>query len=82
MVEEDGEVDKDHININRIQGATVEESQIVNGVVIDKGRLDPSMPKKVEDARIALLKFPIEVKSLETDAKINLYRPIPDASIH
>jgi len=75
MVEEDGEVDKDHININRIQGATVEESQIVNGVVIDKGRLDPSMPKKVEDARIALLKFPIEVKSLETDAKIKLTDP-------
>ena len=75
MVEEDGEVDKDHININRIQGATVEESQIVNGVVIDKGRLDPAMPKKVEDARIALLKFPIEVKSLETDAKIKLTDP-------
>jgi len=75
MVEEDGVVDKDHININRIQGATVEESQIVNGVVIDKGRLDPSMPKKVEDDRIALLKFPIEVKSLETDAKIKLTDP-------
>ncbi len=75
MVEEDGEVDKDHININRIQGATVEESQIVNGVVIDKGRLDPAMPKTVEDARIALLKFPIEVKSLETDAKIKLTDP-------
>ncbi len=75
MVEEDGIVEKEHININRIQGATVEESQIVNGVVIDKGRLDPSMPKMVEDARIALLKFPIEVKSLETDAKINLTDP-------
>jgi archaeal chaperonin len=75
MVEEDGEVDKDHININRIQGATVEESQIVNGVVIDKGRLDPAMPKKVEKAKIALLKYPIEVKSLETDAKIKLTDP-------
>jgi thermosome len=75
MVEEDGEVDKDQININRIQGATVEESQIVNGVVIDKGRLDPAMPKKVENAKIALLKYPIEVKSLETDAKIKLTDP-------
>jgi len=75
MVEEDGEVDKDHININRIQGATVEESQIVNGVVIDKGRLDPAMPKLVENAKIALLKYPIEVKSLETDAKIKLTDP-------
>jgi archaeal chaperonin len=75
MVEEDGEVDKDHININRIQGATVNESMIVNGVVIDKGRLDPTMPKKIENAKIALLKFPIEVKSLETDAKIKLTDP-------
>lgn len=75
IVEEDGEVDKDHININRIQGATVEESQIVNGVVIDKGRLDPAMPKRIENAKIALLKFPIEVKSLETDAKIKLTDP-------
>ena len=75
MVEEDGEVDKDHININRIQGATVDESMIVNGVVVDKGRLDPAMPKKIENAKIALLKFPIEVKSLETDAKIKLTDP-------
>lgn len=75
IVEEDGEVDKDHININRIQGATVEESQIVNGVVIDKGRLDPAMPKRIDNAKIALLKFPIEVKSLETDAKIKLTDP-------
>ena len=75
MVEENGEVEKDHININRIQGATVEESQIVNGVVVDKGRLDPAMPKKVENAKIALLKYPIEVKSLETDAKIKLTDP-------
>ncbi len=75
QVEEDGEVDKDHINIHRIQGATVDESQLIKGVVIDKSRIDPSMPKKIEDARIALLKYPIEVKDLETDAKINLTAP-------
>jgi archaeal chaperonin len=75
QVEEDGEVDKDHIHIQRIQGATVEDSQIVKGVVIDKGRLDPLMPKKVQDAKIALLKYPVEVKSLETDAKIKLTDP-------
>ncbi len=75
QVEEDGLVDKDHININRIQGATVEESQIVNGVVVDKGRLDPSMPKDVQDAKIALIKYPVEVKDLETDAKIRLTDP-------
>ena len=75
QVEEDGKVEKDNINIQRIQGATVEESQIVNGVVIDKSRIDPSMPKDIQDAKIALLKYPIEVKDLETDAKINLTEP-------
>ena len=75
QVEEDGEVDKDHINIHRIQGATVDESMMVKGVVIDKSRIDQSMPKKVEDAKIALLKYPVEVKDLETDAKIKLTDP-------
>ncbi|AEG17923.1 thermosome subunit alpha [Methanobacterium paludis] len=75
QVEEDGEVDKDNINIQRIQGASVEESQIVNGVVIDKSRIDPSMPKDIQDAKIALLKYPVEVKDLETDAKIKLTEP-------
>ena len=75
QVEEDGEVNKKSINIQRIQGATINESEIVNGVVLDKGRADNSMPKKVENARIALLKYPLEVKDLETDAKIKLTDP-------
>jgi len=75
QVEEDGKVDTDHINIQRIQGATVHDSQIVNGVVIDKSRATNAMPKNLENAKIALLKYPIEVKDLETDAKIKLTDP-------
>src|SRR5690606_10416423 len=55
QVEEDGEMDKDNINIQRIQGASVNESRIVNGIVIDKARADNSMPKRIENAKIALL---------------------------
>ena len=75
QVEEDGEVDKDNINIQRISGESVSESQIVNGIVIDKSRTDPGMPKQIEDAKIALIKYPIEIKDLETDAKISLTDP-------
>jgi thermosome len=75
QVADDDEVDKKNINIQRIQGATVNDSEIVNGVVIDKGRTESSMPKSVENAKIALLKYPIEVKDLETDAKIKLTDP-------
>ena len=75
QVEEDGKVDSDQINIHRIQGATVHDSQIVNGVVIDKSRAINAMPKDLTNAQIALLKYPIEVKDLETDAKIKLTDP-------
>jgi thermosome len=75
QVEEDGEVDADNINIQRIAGESVNESMIVNGVVVDKGRTDPGMPKQIEDAKIALVKYPLEVKDLETDAKISLTDP-------
>lgn len=74
-VEEEGKVDKKSINIQRVSGSSVDESEIIDGVLVDKGRADPSMPKKVENAKIALLKYPLEIKDLETDAKINLTDP-------
>ncbi len=75
QVEEEGKVDKKNINIQRVSGASVDESEIVNGVLVDKGKADPNMPKEVKNAKIALLKYPLEVKDLETDAKINLTNP-------
>jgi len=74
-VEENGEVDKKNVNIQRVSGASVDESEIINGVLVDKGKADPNMPKEVKNAKIALLKYPLEVKDLETDAKINLTSP-------
>ena len=75
QVEDNGEIDKDNINIHRILGGSIDDSMIVNGIAIDKGRADHAMPKRVENAKIALLKYPIEVKELETDAKIRLTDP-------
>jgi len=74
-VEEEGKVDKKNINIQRVSGSSVDESEIIDGVLVDKGRADPNMPKKVENAKIALLKYPLEIKDLETNAKINLTDP-------
>lgn len=74
-VEEEGKVDKKNINIQRVSGASVDESEIVDGILVDKGKADPSMPKKIENAKIALLKYPLEIKDLETDSKINLTSP-------
>ena len=75
QVEEDGEIDKDHIKIEKKDGAVVDESTLVQGVIIDKERVHPGMPAKVEDAKIALLNSAIEVKETEVDAEIRITDP-------
>ncbi|MDP1553467.1 MAG: thermosome subunit alpha [Methanobacteriaceae archaeon] len=75
QVEEDGEVEIDHIKIEKKDGAVVDDSTLVQGVIIDKERVHPGMPKKAEDAKIALLNCPIEVKETEVDAEIRITDP-------
>ena len=75
QVEDNGDIDKDHIKIEKKDGATIDDSVMVNGVIIDKEPVHPGMPKKVEDARIALLNSAIEVKETEVDAEIRITDP-------
>jgi len=75
QVEEDGEIDTDHIKIEKKDGAIVDESTLVQGVIIDKERVHPGMPSKIEDAKIALLNSAIEVKETEVDAEIRITDP-------
>ncbi|KZX17023.1 60 kDa chaperonin [Methanobrevibacter cuticularis] len=75
QVEEDGVVDSDHIKIEKKDGAVVEDSTLVQGVIIDKERVHPGMPKEIENAKIALLNSPIEVKETEMDAEISITDP-------
>ncbi|MBW9222525.1 TCP-1/cpn60 chaperonin family protein [Methanothermococcus sp. SCGC AD-155-C09] len=75
VVDENGKVDKDLIKIEKKEGASVDETELIKGVLIDKERVNPQMPKKVENAKIALLNCPIEVKETETDAKISITDP-------
>ncbi|XRO74791.1 thermosome subunit alpha [Methanocaldococcus sp. 28A] len=73
--EETGKVDKDLIKVEKKEGAPIEETKLIKGVVIDKERVNPQMPKRVENAKIALLNCPIEVKETETDAEIRITDP-------
>ncbi|MDR2966525.1 MAG: TCP-1/cpn60 chaperonin family protein [Methanobacteriaceae archaeon] len=75
QVEEDGEVESDHIKIEKKDGATVDESTLVQGVIIDKERVHPGMPSKLNNGKIALLNSPLEVKETEMDAEISITDP-------
>jgi thermosome len=68
-------VDLDNIQIIKKHGASLADSQLVYGVVLDKEVVHPGMPKRVEKARIALLDAPLEIEKPEITAKINITSP-------
>ncbi|WP_423837333.1 thermosome subunit beta [Thermococcus argininiproducens] len=68
-------VDIDNIKLEKKEGGSVKDTQLIRGVVIDKERVHPRMPKKIEGAKIALINEALEVKKTETDAKINITSP-------
>ncbi|WP_456423320.1 thermosome subunit beta [Thermococcus sp.] len=68
-------VDLDNIKFEKKEGASVRETQLIRGVVIDKEVVHPGMPKRVENAKIALINDALEVKETETDAEIRITSP-------
>ncbi|RLG36316.1 MAG: thermosome subunit, partial [Candidatus Alkanophagales archaeon] len=65
-------VDKDYINIEKKMGGKVQDTQLIKGIVIDKEVVHPAMPRKIENAKIALINASMEVKDTETDAEIRI----------
>jgi thermosome len=68
-------IDKDMVKVEKKEGGTIDETELVQGVILDKEKVHGGMPDSVEDANIALLNSPIEVKETETDAEINISDP-------
>ncbi len=68
-------VDIDNIKIDKKVGGSVEDSELIEGMVIDKERVHPNMPKVVKNAKIAMISEPVEFKKTEVDAEINITSP-------
>ncbi len=68
-------IDIENIKIEKKVGGGVEDSELINGIVLDKERVHPGMPKIVKNAKILLLDSAIEIKNTETDAKIQITDP-------
>ncbi|WP_209681403.1 thermosome subunit alpha [Methanohalophilus levihalophilus] len=67
--------DVTNIKVEKQAGASIKESHIVEGLVIDKVRSHPNMPEKIEDAKILALSIPIEFRKTEMDAEIKITSP-------
>ncbi|HJX55484.1 MAG TPA: thermosome subunit alpha [Methanoregula sp.] len=75
ITDADGTVDIAHINVEKKVGGSADDSSLIEGMVIDKERAHPNMPKSVKDAKILLLNAALEFKKTEVNAKINISTP-------
>jgi len=78
IVEQRGErrvADIDNIQIIKKEGKSLFESELVKGIIIDKEAVHSGMPKKLENAKIALLDCPLEIEKTETSAEIRIRDP-------
>lgn len=76
-VQESGKivVDLDDIKVEKKVGGSIKESQLIDGIVLDKEVVHSGMPKRVENAKIALIDAAMEIKSPETDTKVQISDP-------
>jgi len=74
---EDGtiKVNQDDIQIIKKIGKSIKDSELIRGVIIEKEAVNVEMPKKITNAKIALLDAAMEIKKTETDAKIQITDP-------
>jgi len=68
-------VDIDDVKVEKKPGESLTDTSLIKGIVLDKEIVHPGMPKRVEDAKIALVDAPLEVEKTEFDAKINIENP-------
>jgi thermosome len=74
---EDGKitVDIEDVKIEKRPGGSIKDSEIVDGVIVDKERVHTGMPEVIENAKVLLLSVPIELKKTETKAEIKITTP-------
>jgi len=63
---------EENIKTVMIPGGRIDDSSIIYGIVLEKERTSLEMPRKIENAKIMLLEGTLEIKKLDTDAKVTI----------
>ncbi len=68
-------VDRDNIKIQKKQGGSISDTELVSGIIIDKEPVHSGMPKSLSKAKVALIDAPLEIKKTEIESKIQINDP-------
>ena len=72
---DDYSVDLENIKVEKKAGGSIDDTQIVKGIVLDKEIVHSGMPTKIENAKIALLNSALEIEKTELSAEIRITDP-------
>src|SRR3989442_1003568 len=65
--------DVDNVLVVKKHGGALTDTQLVDGIILDKERVHPRMPKFVRDAKIVLLNRALEIKKTEFSSEIRIH---------
>jgi chaperonin GroEL (HSP60 family) len=53
----------------------VDDTELIQGLILDKEKIHPGMPRSVKNAKIVLIDSAVEIKNPETDTKVQITDP-------
>jgi archaeal chaperonin len=68
-------IDIDNIKVEKKAGRGISDTELIKGIVLDKEIVHAGMPKRVENAKIALINSPLEIEKTEMSAEIRISDP-------
>jgi thermosome len=68
-------VDIDNVQIVKKEGKSLQDTEFVSGIIVDKEVVHSGMPRSVKQAQIALVDTALEVKKTEVSAEIRIRDP-------
>jgi archaeal chaperonin len=68
-------IDLDDVKVDKKAGGSLQDSELIQGIVIDKEVVHAGMPKRIQGAKIALINSALEIEKTEFDAKLNISSP-------
>jgi len=68
-------VDLDNVKVEKKAGGSIQDSNLIKGIILDKEVVHSGMPLKIQNAKIALLNCPLEIEKTEMSAEIRISDP-------
>jgi len=71
QIQDGASIDLNDIKIEKSKSESVNDTELIAGIVLDKEKVSGEMPSVVKNAKIALVDFPLELKNPEIDTKVS-----------